>query len=478
MNRNAALNLDSLRRAFGLICVTTSAFGCTAIVGDLDTDIDEELPDSGMVDGGAERLAYGKKLEPRAIVPNAADAGLDARLDAGADASVVSPADASADAGVEAGTDSGAEVRPPQALNLVPLEQVGEDTGHPGIIYAAALAGYYILRVQDPDVGYHYEYLPETGEYSESDNVHRKSGATFTLAWLYRVTERDEFRVGTLAGLEYLTGRGEWLDDEEFELRDLGGTSLIALSLTEYAKLTGSDEWDDHIEGVGNYLLKRIQDDGSFSQGKSLQWAQAHQALWRLYAHTRDERYIDALEDVAGYFYDHRDDSEIFGSAYLYGLWANEPLTDLYLERGGDSVRDVVLEVGDEVVASQFDEDNAEEEDWIGGYSSTTSSARRPNWNSTLKLEAVIDAYRMAVLVDDEERVERFGRSALAGAEFLMRLQHRRGETGEFADPPFAVGGVPFEFDDPTVRVDVPHHMANAILKVAVYMDLEDYPGR
>ena len=57
-------------------------------------------------------------------------------------------------------------------------------------------------------------------------------------------------------------------------------------------------------------------------------------------------------------------------------------------------------------------------------------------------------------------------------------MQLRDGETDDFDDEDFVVGGTPFALDDPTTRLDVPHHMANAILKTVEYMDLEDYPGR
>lgn len=56
-------------------------------------------------------------------------------------------------------------------------------------------------------------------------------------------------------------------------------------------------------------------------------------------------------------------------------------------------------------------------------------------------------------------------------------MQFRTGETTQFADPILPIGGIPKSPTDPVIRVDVPHHAANAILKVAEYMDLEDFPG-
>jgi len=332
------------------------------------------------------------------------------------------------------------------------------------------------MRIQDADIGYHYEYDPDAGEFEESDNLHRKCGATFTQIWLYRFTRREEFRMSTRAALEYMLGRAEWQDDGTLMLRDLGATALVVLSLTEYGKLAQTDVWDAEIDALGEYLLARVQDDGSFSEGKSLQWAQAHQALWRLYAYTFDERYLDTLVQVGEYFYAHRDDPAIFGSAYLYGLWANEPLTNLYTLRPEPWIPELVLAVGDEVADRQFTPLDDVDPAWVGGYWQNDGDGP-PIWDSTLKLEAVIDAYRMAQVVDSEVHLDKFRKSALIGTAFLQGLQLRRGETDDFAEDEFVVGGTPFGLDDPVVRLDVPHHMANAILKVVEYMELEDYPG-
>jgi len=358
-----------------------------------------------------------------------------------------------------------------------PFEQVGGDDGGPGLVYSAALAGYYIMRVQDDGLGFHYLYDPVAGAFDEDDNLHRKAGATFTQTWLYRFTGRPEFRMSARRAIAYLLSRADWQDDGTLRLRDLGATALVSLGVTEYARLVPTGEWDAEIAGLGEHLLSRVQADGSFSEGTPLQWAQAHQALWRLYGHTGDQRYLDALAAVARYFYDHRGDDDIIGPYYLYGLWANEPLTSLYQLRPEPWIRDLVFAVGDDVAGRQYTPVDDVAEDWIGGYH-PGGDDDEPGWNSTLKLEAVIDAYRMAETAGDAGRAARYRKSALIGAAFLQRLQHRVGERDDFADEAFAAGGTPFAPSDPVVRVDVPHHMANAILKVVEYLDLEDYPGR
>lgn len=359
----------------------------------------------------------------------------------------------------------------------VPFVQQGSDDRGEGLVYTGALAGYYLMRIQDAERGYHYQYDPITGAFEEADNVHRKSGATFTQIWLYRFTRRPEFRMSTHAALEYLLGRTRVLDDGTRELSNLGGTSLILLSLTEYAELVDTDVYDAAIDELGAHLLALLGPDGTFTEGDALQQAQAHQALWRLWSHRGDERYLEALITLARYVHDHRDDTRVYDAPYIYGLWANEPLTELYMLRPEPWIAELVLEVGDDVIRKQHTPVDDVDPEWIGGYWPSNSPGE-PGWNSTLKLEATIDAYRMAERVGDVDRMAAFRKSAIIGAAFLQRLQHRAGETAGFADPAFVVGGTPFSPSDPSVRLDVPHHMTNALLKVVEYLDLEDYPGR
>jgi hypothetical protein len=101
-----------------------------------------------------------------------------------------------------------------QDAMAVPFEQMGGDDRGEGIVYTAALAGYYLMRIQDDDIGYHYEYDPVAGDFAEDDNLHRKCGATFTQVWLYRFTGRPEFRMSAKRAIEYLLSRASWQDDD------------------------------------------------------------------------------------------------------------------------------------------------------------------------------------------------------------------------------------------------------------------------
>lgn len=369
----------------------------------------------------------------------------------------------------------------------LPLTQTGEDSGEYGIVYAAALAGYYILRTQHVGYGepHGYEWDPIANEWlTEEESLARQIMAIITQVRLFRFTERDEFEVAARLTLREVMEQAELQDDGTLRVYSIGSTALSIMALTEYAELTGSDEWDEEIDGLGAHVMARFNADGSWDEGARLQWQQLHKALWNLYTHTGDTAYLDALETTARWQYDNLDSgsevgAEMWEYPYLYGLWAAEPVTELYRLRGEEWMAELVFHVGDDVVADQYTPLNTDNEAWVGGYyANPPNEDGAPNWNNTLKLEAVADCWAMAEAVGDEDRMWRYRRSALVGTEHLLRWQIRTGETDDYADPAFPIGGMPMYVDDPNVRIDIPAHGTLAITKVADYLDLEDFPGK
>jgi hypothetical protein len=355
----------------------------------------------------------------------------------------------------------------------VPLAEIGEDTGEPGILYSAALMGYYQMRMLDGSEGFHYEYDPTTDTYTETTSVHRKVVSTYSLTWLYKLTRREEQRFAVERMLTFLEDQSVELEDGTLELRDLGATAMFAMALTHHAKLTGTTAWDDTIERVGGHLMALVNEDGSLNDGSPLYYAQAHLGIWRVYDYTQDVAWLDTLEKVGKYHYDNRMNPEVLDSAHLYGLWAHEPLTELYMLRPADWIPEFVFANADAVVAGQYTPLDDVDERLVGSFQESSDDR---TWRALLKLEGIIDAYRLAVLVDDTEHIESYRKSTLLAVKFLQGLQYRKGETDQFPAPPLAVGGTPYGFESPIVRIEVPGHEVIGLCKVVQYMDLEDYP--
>ena len=76
-----------------------------------------------------------------------------------------------------------------------PLAQIGGDSGAEGLTYAAALGGYYIMRTQLANGSFNYRFDPNENTWADEDSLARQCGATYTLSYLYAVTQREEFRI-------------------------------------------------------------------------------------------------------------------------------------------------------------------------------------------------------------------------------------------------------------------------------------------
>lgn len=357
-----------------------------------------------------------------------------------------------------------------------PLPQTGTDSGDEGLIYAAALGGYYILRVQQPDGSFRINFEADTGEWSDEGYlIHRMCGTTYTQAWLYRVTRRDEFRLSTEHGLRFIASEAVEQADGSLRVADVGGTSIFALALTEHARNTGTTAWDATIDKVGKHIVDHLRDDPDTanSVGTVLRRGQSLQALWHLYDYTKDEMYLDALETRAREIHDN---PALHDDSFYFALWANEPLTELYGVRPAEWIPPFVFGFSDKVVARQYGPENTTDPRNYGAFVSTIGDTAQ--WNTTLRLEAVIDAYRLAVRSGDTERVASYGESALRATHFLTELQIRAVDLDRYEDPALVLGALPWNAGRNTLRVDITHHHVNVLIKVVEYMELEDYPGK
>ncbi len=374
----------------------------------------------------------------------------------------------------------------------MPLPLEGGDNGDMSTAYSALAMGYYTLRVQKPPTcmdeertsmpcyPFQYEYDPRTNTNGDTEMIHRQLVGALSLTWMYRISGRPEFKLAATSALNTIMLRAKVDRDGHVKIQDLGASSLSAMAMSHLAVLTGDRSMDTQIRGLGEFLLSKIADDGRVTMGSVLQWQQLHNALWRLWEYTEDPRYIDALKRVARFAYEHRDErgkKQYFQYPYLYGLWAHEPLTELYRVMPEEKwIPELVFEVADEVAKKQYTRENTSHCDWVGGYKPNNGRGH-PNWNHTLKLEATIDAWRMAVLVGDAERVERYRKSAEAGAAFMMHFQHRAADNSGYAGAERAFGGVPLFGDNPRVRIDIPGHGGVAMCKVVEYFGVETVPG-
>ena len=381
----------------------------------------------------------------------------------------------------------------------MPMAVQGTDNGDSAIVYSALLMGYYMIGVQRapgcvheanpavPCTPYFYEYDPRTNTNTDEESEARQLVGALAQTWFYRLSGRPEFKLSAKHAIESLLPWAKRAGEPKVRLhrgdriwmKNAGVTSLLTMVICHYVHLTGDRSYDDVIELLGDTLVNRVTASGRIRAGSPLRVMQMHNALWRLYETTGQVRYLDALERAGRYAYDNRDKNEkgdLFENPYLYGLWAHEPLTELYTVRPADWIPELVFSVADGVMKKQYTRKNTKHCERVGGFK-PNSGKGHPNWNHTLKLEAIADAYRLATLVGDTKRAATYRASAEAGAFFLSRFQWREDDRGQGIPLDRAIGGVPLFKADPKIRIDIPGHGGVAMAKTAAWLETERFPG-
>ncbi len=365
------------------------------------------------------------------------------------DASAPAPEVAGEDAPTGFGAESLPRVELPADLSGLkpPLAVVGSDTGEAGLVYAAALSGYFLLRVQQADGSFKYEYLPISDTWCWQDVIHRQVGPAYALVLLYGATKRDEFRLAADWAFEYAKPRIADQGDGELRITDMGATSILIFGLAHYGAFATANgapdasKWHDTLVGLGKHLLARQNEDGSFKEGSPLGRGQAVQALSHLDRYVPGGAYRDALLRAAGYSCDHKDEIAT-GDVPYFLLYAGEALRHLNAVTGDARWNECSVALTDVNIANQYTSEDKVDPSWHGGFGKTDGST--PTWSASLRLESMADALGLARDRGDTARAELLEDRLRVGAEFVMRQQWRVGETTGYPNPEEILGCYPY----------------------------------
>jgi hypothetical protein len=187
----------------------------------------------------------------------------------------------------------------------------------------AVAAGDWLVRTQRDDGEFAYVYDPAADAFSQQDySFVRHAGVTWGLLDLYRRTGRQAYLRSAERGLSRLERQVRRQGDLAYVVSQdsapLGGAALAAVAYLSLPNPTPQQR--DTAAALGATILKMQRADGSFpshyagdaslraAQMRSLYYpGEALLALTRLYAATRDERWLDAARFAARYLAGRRD---------------------------------------------------------------------------------------------------------------------------------------------------------------------------
>ena len=133
---------------------------------------------------------------------------------------------------------------------------------------AARQAGDWIIRGQQPDGRYTYEYFAAQGQAGSDYNIVRHAGATLGLYELAgKLDDHDALAAadrGLAWELQHMVSRDDWTALGDDDSPSLGSAALMSAGLAERRLATGDRQYDDVMLGLGKFMLQLQRDDGGF----------------------------------------------------------------------------------------------------------------------------------------------------------------------------------------------------------------------
>jgi len=344
----------------------------------------------------------------------------------------------------------------------------------------AIAAGYYALRSLRRDGRFVYKLYPDTGRQEiEPYNTTRHAGTAWFLLELYEATGKREFLKGSEKALDWLRGRmgdcgaGLRCIDPGNQAR-LGPQALSLIAFSTHARTTGSDRYREVIDALAETVARFQRDDGDFDflldtrtadpiAGDRVLYAGAQAVLGLALSGqvTGNETHLAAagagLDFLAGPYWDFFVSDFFFIEEHWTCLAADE-LHRLY----GDPNHARLC-----MAAARFDRqlqhrrDETVFPDYVGGIGFTPFFPPYTT-NTAGRTEGMVAAYRISQRQGHPDPELRRGIEDAVG--FLLHNQYKRGDTYPFRNEWAAVGGVPWSYYDPVIRIDSVQHTGSVLL--------------
>ena len=356
---------------------------------------------------------------------------------------------------------------------------------------AAIAAGDWLVRTQRDDGEFAYTYDPIENEFSQKGYSYvRHAGVVWSLIVLHRRTGDEAYLRCAERGLRRMEQVTQWEGPVAYVVSrnsaPLGGAALAAVAYLALEKPT-------HLQrrtaaGLGEMILRLLGDDGRFrshypvkppletKEIRSVYYpGEALLALTRLYAQTRDPKWLQAARKAGRYLATRRDRD--FGYTepppdHWYVIAVAE-LAPLLRERAAAAdaderdalsadaivLTDYAFKVSDVLVAGQITAARARYPEYEGGGDNYDPPRSAP---AATRGEALTAVCRLADGLGQPR--ERYLGVLRGYARFVLRLQHGPGASSVFPEPENAIGCFAASPADPRTRMDYQQHAISCLL--------------
>lgn len=177
-------------------------------------------------------------------------------------------------------------------------------------------------------------------------------------------------------------------------------------------------------------------------------------ALMMLHRHSGDDEYLDGVRKAYPYYRRYWRGNK--NTAFV--PWHSQALSLLYEETRDESIPVFVFEMNDWLLDSHQIKDGPYH-DKIGGF------GHYPGSSTSSFLEGLNGAYRLAKLVGDQERMDRYSEAIRLGVGCILQMQYTDDNSFYLVNPRNAIGGFKQSIVRNDQRIDFTQHALNALIK-------------
>ncbi len=344
----------------------------------------------------------------------------------------------------------------------------------------AVTAGLNFLVVNQRKAGnYLYYYKPGKDEELERGvNYVRQAGTAWSVGRAARLVDSKAGAESQALAIGFLksTLRNQldhpelpYVMDLEAGRGPMGASALLCLSLVD------GPHRDKHLElarRLARSIMTLQDDDGSLrsyfppllrtSKNQDYYPGEAMLAMMRLHRHTENDDLVKTVRKASGYYTKYYRMHPGGGKKMSFCPWQISAHWELYRKTRDKKAAEFVFEMADWLLTHQYALD-APWPDYFGGYAYEKSYM--PGYSTATYSEGIVDAYRTAKSVGDEERKVRYRKALARAIPFIMSLQITPEDTYFMPRPERAVGGVRQSLASSSCRCDLTQHAMLALLK-------------
>ena len=353
--------------------------------------------------------------------------------------------------------------------------------------YAGAIAaGDYVRRSLRRDGRFQYRYSPQTGRAEmEPYSIPRHAGTSWFLLEMHVATRTEAYLRSAESALDWLEARMGDCGDGLRCVREggrayLGPQALPLIAFATHARSTGSDRYMDTIAHLAEVVQRLQQDDGDFHftldaktgrpiPGDRQLYAEGQAALGLALSGQvlQEDAQLDAaraaLDFMAGPYWDFFLSDLFFIEEHWTCLAADEvhrlfedPEHARFCRAAAGFDRQLQHAEGETVFP-----------DYVGGIG---FSPFFPPYTTTVaaRTEGTIAAYRISQRQGEPD--PELLRAIEEAVGFLVHNQYKAGDTWGFRSQSSAIGGVPWNYYDPVIRIDTVQHTGAVLLHGAELM--------